>query len=138
MHQYSFPTFTSFQTDKITGQCSRPSYSYSKSSSLWNARRISKTTFKGLREDGQEEDENSVEQQESNGTEVFPAPVGAYQGTGRTTPAKSNQHVFHQSEAYLLATMQQITEIMANLQAASSSEASRPPAFKTPYIKATD
>ncbi|MBW0524727.1 hypothetical protein O181_064442 [Austropuccinia psidii MF-1] len=34
--------------------------------------------------------------------------------------------------------MQQMTQIMANLQAASSSESSRPPAFKTPVIKATE
>ncbi|MBW0564856.1 hypothetical protein O181_104571 [Austropuccinia psidii MF-1] len=34
--------------------------------------------------------------------------------------------------------MQQMTQIMANLQAASSSESSRPPAFKTPSIKAPE
>ncbi|MBW0561713.1 hypothetical protein O181_101428 [Austropuccinia psidii MF-1] len=34
--------------------------------------------------------------------------------------------------------MQQMTQIMANLQAASSSEASRPPAFKTPSMKAPE
>ncbi|MBW0491269.1 hypothetical protein O181_030984, partial [Austropuccinia psidii MF-1] len=32
--------------------------------------------------------------------------------------------------------MRQMTQIMANLQAASSSESSRPPAFKTPSMKA--
>ncbi|MBW0495976.1 hypothetical protein O181_035691 [Austropuccinia psidii MF-1] len=32
--------------------------------------------------------------------------------------------------------MQQMTQIMAKLKAASSSEASRPPAFKTPSMKA--
>ncbi|MBW0471286.1 hypothetical protein O181_011001 [Austropuccinia psidii MF-1] len=32
--------------------------------------------------------------------------------------------------------MQQMTHTMANLQASSSSEASRPPAFKTPSMKA--
>ncbi|MBW0508140.1 hypothetical protein O181_047855 [Austropuccinia psidii MF-1] len=32
--------------------------------------------------------------------------------------------------------MQQMTQIMANLQAAASSEVSRPPAFKTPSMKA--
>ncbi|MBW0576995.1 hypothetical protein O181_116710 [Austropuccinia psidii MF-1] len=31
-----------------------------------------------------------------------------------------------------------MTQIMANLQAASSSEASRPPAFKTPSMKAPE
>ncbi|MBW0571777.1 hypothetical protein O181_111492 [Austropuccinia psidii MF-1] len=34
--------------------------------------------------------------------------------------------------------MQRKTQMMANLQAASSSEASRPPAFKTPSIKAPE
>ncbi|MBW0550554.1 hypothetical protein O181_090269 [Austropuccinia psidii MF-1] len=34
--------------------------------------------------------------------------------------------------------MQQMTQIMANLQAASFSEASRPPAFKTPSMKAPE
>ncbi|MBW0537870.1 hypothetical protein O181_077585, partial [Austropuccinia psidii MF-1] len=39
------------------------------------------------------------------------------------------------SEPSLLAIMQQMTQIMANIQAASSSESSRPPAFKTPSMK---
>ncbi|MBW0474844.1 hypothetical protein O181_014559 [Austropuccinia psidii MF-1] len=34
--------------------------------------------------------------------------------------------------------MQQMTQIMANLQADSSSEASRPPDFKTPSMKAPE
>ncbi|MBW0553666.1 hypothetical protein O181_093381 [Austropuccinia psidii MF-1] len=34
--------------------------------------------------------------------------------------------------------MQQMTHILANLQAATSSEASRPPAFKTPSMKAQE
>ncbi|MBW0462845.1 hypothetical protein O181_002560 [Austropuccinia psidii MF-1] len=34
--------------------------------------------------------------------------------------------------------MQQMTQIMANLQVASSSEESRPPAFKTPSMKAQE
>ncbi|MBW0548660.1 hypothetical protein O181_088375 [Austropuccinia psidii MF-1] len=34
--------------------------------------------------------------------------------------------------------MQKMTQIMANLKAASSSEASRPPAFKTPSMKAPE
>ncbi|MBW0590853.1 hypothetical protein O181_130568, partial [Austropuccinia psidii MF-1] len=42
------------------------------------------------------------------------------------------------SEPSLLAIMQQITQIMANLQAASSSEASRPPALKNPPMKAPE
>ncbi|MBW0593344.1 hypothetical protein O181_133059 [Austropuccinia psidii MF-1] len=34
--------------------------------------------------------------------------------------------------------MQQMTQIMANLQAASSSEAPRPQAFKTPFMNAPE
>ncbi|MBW0579957.1 hypothetical protein O181_119672, partial [Austropuccinia psidii MF-1] len=48
----------------------------------------------------------------------------------------SNQPVYHQSEPSLFAIMKQMTYIMANLQAASSSEESRPPAFKTSSMKA--
>ncbi|MBW0492656.1 hypothetical protein O181_032371 [Austropuccinia psidii MF-1] len=84
-------------------------------------------------EDGEEEEENSVEEEESDGTEGVPAPVEASQGTGGPTLAQSNQ-----PEPSLLAIMQQMTQIMANLQEASSSEASRPPAFKTPSMKAPE
>ncbi|MBW0488721.1 hypothetical protein O181_028436 [Austropuccinia psidii MF-1] len=67
---------------------------------------LSRTTFKGPCENGEEEGENFVEEEES--------------------------------DASLLAIMQQMTQIMANLQEASSSEASRPPAFKTPSMKAPE
>ncbi|MBW0534015.1 hypothetical protein O181_073730 [Austropuccinia psidii MF-1] len=53
-------------------------------------------------------------------------------GTEGPTLAQSNKPVSHQSEPYLLAIMQQMTQIMANIQA------SRPPAFKTPSIKAPE
>ncbi|MBW0570086.1 hypothetical protein O181_109801 [Austropuccinia psidii MF-1] len=87
----------------------------------------------------EEEEENSVEEEESDGTEGVPAPVGASKGTGGPTLAQSNKPVSHQSEPSLLAIMQQMTQIMANLQAASSSsESSRPPAFKTPSMKAPE
>ncbi|MBW0506872.1 hypothetical protein O181_046587 [Austropuccinia psidii MF-1] len=84
------------------------------------------------------EGENSVEEEASEGTEAAPAPVGASQGIGRPTLAQSDQPVSHQSEPSLLAIMQQMTQIMANLPAASSSESSKPPAFKTPSMKATE
>ncbi|MBW0588981.1 hypothetical protein O181_128696 [Austropuccinia psidii MF-1] len=93
----------------------------------------SRTIFKGPGEAGEEEEENSVEEEESDGTEGVPDPVEAPQGTGGPALAQS-----HQSEPSLLAIMQQMTQIMANLQAASSSEESRPPAFKTPSMKAPE
>ncbi|MBW0591243.1 hypothetical protein O181_130958, partial [Austropuccinia psidii MF-1] len=99
---------------------------------------MSRTSFKGPGEDGEEEEENSVEEEESEGTEGIPAPVGASQGTGRPTLALSDQPVSHQSEPSLLAIMQQMSEIMANLQAASSYDSSRPPSFNSPSIKAPE
>ncbi|MBW0580864.1 hypothetical protein O181_120579 [Austropuccinia psidii MF-1] len=98
----------------------------------------SRTIFKGPGEDGEEEEETSVQEEESDGTEGVPALVEASQGIGGPTLAQSNQPVSHQSEPSLLAIMQQMTQIMANIQADSSSEASRPPAFKTPSMKAPE
>ncbi|MBW0496124.1 hypothetical protein O181_035839 [Austropuccinia psidii MF-1] len=83
---------------------------------------LSRTTFKGPGEDGEEEEENSVEKEQSDGTEGVPAPVGASQGTEGPTLAQSNKPVSHQSEPSLLAIMQKMTQIMANIQAASSSD----------------
>ncbi|MBW0534645.1 hypothetical protein O181_074360 [Austropuccinia psidii MF-1] len=91
----------------------------------------SRTIFRGPGEDGEEEEENCMEEKDSDGTERVPAPVGESQGTEGPTLALSNHLVSHQSEPSLLAIMQQMTQSMANLQAASSSEESRPPAFKT-------
>ncbi|MBW0566400.1 hypothetical protein O181_106115 [Austropuccinia psidii MF-1] len=71
------------------------------------------TTFKGPGEDGEEKDENSVEEEESEGTQGAPAPVGASQSTGGQTLAQYNQ-----SEQTLLSIIQKMTQNMANLQAA--------------------
>ncbi|MBW0531744.1 hypothetical protein O181_071459 [Austropuccinia psidii MF-1] len=46
-------------------------------------------TFKGPGEDGEEEEENSVEEEELDGTEGIPAPVGTSFGTGGPTIAQS-------------------------------------------------
>ncbi|MBW0581781.1 hypothetical protein O181_121496 [Austropuccinia psidii MF-1] len=82
----------------------------------------SRTIIRGPVEDGEEEEENSMEEEESDGTEGIPAPVGESQGTGGPTPAQSDQPVSHQSEPSLLAIMQQMTQLMANLQEDSVSE----------------
>ncbi|MBW0477765.1 hypothetical protein O181_017480 [Austropuccinia psidii MF-1] len=71
-------------------------------------------------------------------TEGAPAPVGASQSTQGSTLAQSDHPVSHQSEQSLLDIMQQMTQIMANLQEASSSDSTRPPAFKTPSMKAPE
>ncbi|MBW0473681.1 hypothetical protein O181_013396 [Austropuccinia psidii MF-1] len=83
----------------------------------------------------EEEEENSLEEEESDGTEGVPAPVGEYQDTGGPSIAQSNQPFSNQSEPPLLTIMHQMTQSMANLQDASSSEGSRPPAFKTTSMK---
>ncbi|MBW0563842.1 hypothetical protein O181_103557 [Austropuccinia psidii MF-1] len=49
-------------------------------------------------EDGEEEEENSVEEETSDGTEGATAPVGVSQGTGGPTLSQSDQPVSHQSE----------------------------------------
>ncbi|MBW0491457.1 hypothetical protein O181_031172 [Austropuccinia psidii MF-1] len=69
--------------------------------------------------------ENSVEEEDSDGTEGVPAPVGASQCTGGPNLAQSNQPISHQSEPFLLPIMQKMTHIMANIQKSASSEASR-------------
>ncbi|MBW0564788.1 hypothetical protein O181_104503 [Austropuccinia psidii MF-1] len=71
-------------------------------------------------------------------TEGVLAPVGESQHTGGPTLAQSNQPVSNKSEQSLLAIMRQITQIMTNLQVASSSEASRLPAFKNPSMEAPE
>ncbi|MBW0521296.1 hypothetical protein O181_061011 [Austropuccinia psidii MF-1] len=94
----------------------------------------------GRKEEGQEdqEEENSMEEEESDGTKGVPAPVGASQGMGGPNLAQSYQPVSHQYEPTLLDIMQQMTQIIANIQADSSSESSRPPALKTPSMKTPD
>ncbi|MBW0479089.1 hypothetical protein O181_018804 [Austropuccinia psidii MF-1] len=63
---------------------------------------LSRTISKGPGEDGEEEEENSVEEEESDCTEGVPAPVGVFQGNGGPTLAQSDQPVSHQSEPSLL------------------------------------
>ncbi|MBW0539957.1 hypothetical protein O181_079672 [Austropuccinia psidii MF-1] len=117
---------------------SRPRRSSSFSGVVGGFLGTSRTIFTSPGEDREKEEENAVEEEESDGTEGVPAPVGASQGTEGQTLAQSNQPVSHQSEPSLLAIMQKMTQIVANLQAALSSEASIPPAFKTPSMKAPE
>ncbi|MBW0551644.1 hypothetical protein O181_091359 [Austropuccinia psidii MF-1] len=100
---------------------------------------FSRTSLKVQGEDDDKEEENFVEEEESDGTEGFPAPMGASQSTGGQTKDQSDQPVCNQSEPSFLDIMQQMTQTMANIQAASSSSgSSRPPAFKTPSMKAQE
>ncbi|MBW0464581.1 hypothetical protein O181_004296 [Austropuccinia psidii MF-1] len=68
-----------------------------------------------LGDDDAEEEENSVEGEESDSTEGSPAAVVESQGNGELALAQSNQPVSHQAEPYLLEIMQKMTQIMDNL-----------------------
>ncbi|MBW0560991.1 hypothetical protein O181_100706, partial [Austropuccinia psidii MF-1] len=85
-----------------------------------------KTTLVGIKTS------SSIESQ----TEVSPATVVTSEGTGVPALAQYNQPVYHQSYPSLLAIMQQMTQIMANLQEAFSFDDSRPPAFNIQSMKA--
>ncbi|MBW0497918.1 hypothetical protein O181_037633 [Austropuccinia psidii MF-1] len=104
-------------------------------SQIWE--RISRTTLRGPSKDDTEE-ENSVKEEESDGTEGVPAPLGASQGNGGETLSQSTKPLSHQSEPSLLAIMQQMTQIMANIQADFPSEASRPPVFNNSSMRAPE
>ncbi|MBW0588959.1 hypothetical protein O181_128674 [Austropuccinia psidii MF-1] len=75
---------------------------------LEGRKRDKKTTFKGPGEDGEEEQENSVEEEESDGTKGVLSPV-------KVNLDKSNKPISPQSEPSVLEIMQQMTQIMANL-----------------------
>ncbi|MBW0506573.1 hypothetical protein O181_046288 [Austropuccinia psidii MF-1] len=96
---------------------------------------ITRTILKVPGEDDVEEEESSVQGEASNSTAAAPTPVGASEGTEWPLLAQCNQHVSHQSEPSLLDIIQQMTQTMAHIQAASSSEASRRPTFKNTPIK---
>ncbi|MBW0466155.1 hypothetical protein O181_005870 [Austropuccinia psidii MF-1] len=84
---------------------------------------ISKTSFKGIGEDGEEKEENYVEEEELEGAQVLPEPVGKSKTTGGQTPYQYNKPVSHQSETSLLPIMKKITQIVANIQEELPSEA---------------
>ncbi|MBW0585225.1 hypothetical protein O181_124940 [Austropuccinia psidii MF-1] len=73
------------------------------------------TIFEFPGEDGDKEEENSVEEEDSDGTEGVPAPMRECHDTGGPTLAQSNQPISDQSEQSLLAIMPTMTQIMANL-----------------------
>ncbi|MBW0575890.1 hypothetical protein O181_115605 [Austropuccinia psidii MF-1] len=69
---------------------------------------ISRTNLKVQGKYDDEEEENSVDEEDSDGNEGVPAPVAASQSTGGPTLAQSDYPVSHQSEPSLLAIMQQM------------------------------
>ncbi|MBW0507057.1 hypothetical protein O181_046772 [Austropuccinia psidii MF-1] len=132
---YSYPTLISYKEDKIPGLNSnrgaepsreerrRPRRSNSFSGVVGDFEGISRTTFKVLGENCEEEEANSVGEKAPDVTEVVPAALGASEGAGGPTLAHSSKPISYQSEPSLLALMQQMTQNMANLQASPSSEA---------------
>ncbi|MBW0479847.1 hypothetical protein O181_019562 [Austropuccinia psidii MF-1] len=90
---------------------------------------MSKTSFKVLGEDCEEE-ENYVQEEGSEGIEGVFSLVGASEGTGGPALAQYHDPFSHQPEPYLLSVIKQMTQIMANIKAASFSEASRLLDFK--------
>ncbi|MBW0483009.1 hypothetical protein O181_022724 [Austropuccinia psidii MF-1] len=79
---------------------------------------MSKTSIQGLVKDGEEDEDNSVEEEQSDGNRAATASVGASEMTGGPTLAQSNQLFSHYSYPSLLAIIKPITKIMAKLQAA--------------------
>ncbi|MBW0475564.1 hypothetical protein O181_015279 [Austropuccinia psidii MF-1] len=92
---------------------------------------MSKNSFKGLGEDSEEEEE-------SEGTKGVPSPVGVSESTGGKTLAQSNKPACHHPGPSVLDTTHKINKIMANIQVASSSEASRPQELKILLMKAPE
>ncbi|MBW0562993.1 hypothetical protein O181_102708 [Austropuccinia psidii MF-1] len=80
-----------------------------------------RTTSKGPGEDGEEEEENCVEKEGSDGTEGVSSTLRESQGIGVPTLAQYDKHVSHLYEPSLLEIMQQMTQTIANLQGALSS-----------------
>ncbi|MBW0464864.1 hypothetical protein O181_004579 [Austropuccinia psidii MF-1] len=78
-------------------ECRWPGRSISLSRVVGRFPGLSRTTFKGPGEDGEDEEVNSVEEEESDGTEGVPSLVGAFQETRGPSLAQSDQPVSHQS-----------------------------------------
>ncbi|MBW0477900.1 hypothetical protein O181_017615 [Austropuccinia psidii MF-1] len=95
---------------------------FGRSRNMQEGRKRAKKIRFPLRINGEEGEENSVEEERSDGTEGGPAPLGTCQGTGRPTLAQSNQPISDESKQSLLAIIPKMTQIMVHLQEDSSSE----------------
>ncbi|MBW0481823.1 hypothetical protein O181_021538 [Austropuccinia psidii MF-1] len=82
---------------------------------------MSRTTFRGTGEDGEEEEESSVEEEGSDGTEAAPAPVGESEGTRGPTLAQYDQLGSHQTEPFLLGAMTSMLWTIGTLKAFQTS-----------------
>ncbi|MBW0582468.1 hypothetical protein O181_122183 [Austropuccinia psidii MF-1] len=86
-----------------------------------------------------EEGEGSVEEEDSGETEVADALANAPEVPQGSNLAPTNQHLVSQYDPSPLKIMEQMATIMGKLcQAASPSDNSKAPDFKTPSMKAPD
>ncbi|MBW0488007.1 hypothetical protein O181_027722 [Austropuccinia psidii MF-1] len=92
--QHSPPTRQTMSPSRKEGRGSRRSNSLSGVVDSFSG--ISSITVKAPGEDGEEEEEDSVEEEKSDCTEVVPAPVKESQCTGGPAIAQLNQPVSHQ------------------------------------------
>ncbi|MBW0464401.1 hypothetical protein O181_004116 [Austropuccinia psidii MF-1] len=76
------------------------------------------TSFKGLGEDFEEDEDSFVEVEESEYTEVFPAPMEASEDNGVPTLAQSSEAPSNQSYPSPLDIIHNVTQIMSNIQEA--------------------
>ncbi|MBW0483087.1 hypothetical protein O181_022802 [Austropuccinia psidii MF-1] len=84
-----------------------------------------------------EEGEDSLEEEDSEETEVAYALAGAPESSEAQNIALSNKHLVSQAEPNFLNIMKQITQFMGQLtEEVSPRDNSRAPAFKTPSMKA--
>ncbi|MBW0593516.1 hypothetical protein O181_133231 [Austropuccinia psidii MF-1] len=86
-----------------------------------------------------EEGEDSVEEEDSGGTEVADALANAAEVPQGSNVAFSSKPLVSQAEPSLLKMMEQMTQFMGQLtQAVTPRDNSKAPAFKTPSMKAPD
>ncbi|MBW0511295.1 hypothetical protein O181_051010 [Austropuccinia psidii MF-1] len=92
-----------------------------------------------LRETEDEEVEESVEEGESEETQVAAPLEGAPEDSEAANLAHFNQPVFSQDEPIFLKMMEQMTQLMGKLsQAVDPRDNSKAPVFKTPSMNAPD
>ncbi|MBW0489187.1 hypothetical protein O181_028902 [Austropuccinia psidii MF-1] len=100
---------------------------------------MSEGTRARLGEAEDEEGEQSVEEEESEETEVVTALAGVPEDSEAESLAHSNQPIVSQAEPNFLKMIEQMTQLMGQLtQAVSPGDNSKTPAFKTPSMNTPD
>ncbi|MBW0552257.1 hypothetical protein O181_091972 [Austropuccinia psidii MF-1] len=100
---------------------------------------ISEGARERLGESEDEEGKKSVEEEDSEETEVETALAGVPEASEAANLAHSNQPLVSQAEPSFLKMMEQMNELMEKLtQAVAPRDNYKAPAFKTPSMKAPD